>query len=144
MKRPGVLLLLTLGVVLAGCGGTLAERAAQGTLDLSTLTATDFRAAAREGATARAAGQLPAADRWPECFALIADKLEARRAPKDAEAGGVATLVMRAHIAKAKSAEPISAECAQVLLQLEADGVKLGAALFPGGGLLGKIPGLIR
>ncbi|HAM55024.1 MAG TPA: hypothetical protein DCQ64_06315 [Candidatus Rokubacteria bacterium] len=130
---------LSLGAALAaGCatGGALG--------DLKAFTATDFAQAAQEGRVAREVGRLPVGDRWPECFAEIAERLQTTEPPADeANRPGLATLVMRAHIAKAKSAEPISAECAQVVLQLQRDGIKLGAAFFPGGGLGGFLPKLL-
>jgi len=115
---------------------------------LKAFTADDFEAAAETGIKARSAGQLPANDRWPECFQQIAARLRDVNSLKDDnDTTGIAQIAMRVHIIRVKGGEDggISAECAQVVLRLEREGIKLGASLFPGGGLaggiLGKLPG---
>ena len=110
-----------LALVLAGCAG------------LNAFVSGDLRHAAGLGIAAREAGYLPSGDRWPECFQQLAEKLEAAKASLPKEGEGLATLAMRVHIRKANT-QPVSAECAQVILQLEVDGLKLGASFLPGGG----------
>lgn len=139
MRTNGMLMTLVLVVAaLAGCatpGGELAK-AASGDLTLKEFAPADFRNAAAEGLAAREAGKLPAGDRWPECFNDIAVKLEAAAPPKPDGVVGLATLAMRGHILKSKTREPISPECSQVILQLQADGLKIGSLFVPGGRVL--------
>ena len=114
---------LALALTLTGCATGLSTSLHR----LETFTAADLRAAAAEGRAARAAGALPPSDRWPECFDVVAAKLDAVAQRASEPPMGAAVLVMRAHVAKHR---------AQVILDLERDAIRLGVSLVPGGDLL--------
>jgi hypothetical protein len=127
-------------MLLAGCAGKRPSEA------LRDFTVTDFRLAAENGRSARKDGKLPKNDRWPECFEQIADRLEeVGQAGDENSTTGVAQIAMKVHILRSKPDDGISAECAQVVLRLEKDGIKLALKLFPGGdlagGTLGRLTG---
>lgn len=123
MRRWYVILVLA-PLLLAGCAG------------LGEFTAADLRAGAALGKAARAADRLAAGDRWPECFEILAARLD-QPLPADgatsSEHVGLAVLLMRAHIAAYVRAQPTPAECAQVELELARKGLSLGMSFLPGG-----------
>ena len=122
------LLMLLGALLLSGCASI------EPLVKLSSFTAADLKAAAAEGKAAREAGILPAGDRWPECFEELARRVEVVSAIEEPK--GVAMVAMRAHIAKARTATPVDANCAQVIIDLERDGLRIIRSLVPGGAIL--------
>lgn len=140
------LMLISCALALAGCASVsppgsspIAEvKADLG--HLKTFTAEDFDNASLLGIAARNAGKLPAADRWPECFAQVAAKIRGAQVGLGAKPG-VATVAMVAHIMASGQGGGVTAECAQVYLELEAKGIKLAATFFPGAAPIADIVG---